>query len=106
MADVERDDARGAALQQHVGEAAGRCADVERLVDRPTSMLKDVERVGELKPAAADVRMVGRDERDVGLQSIRAPAFDTGCPLTRTCAARISARARSRLAARPRSTTS
>ena len=31
VADVERDDARGAALQQHVGEAAGGCADVEAL---------------------------------------------------------------------------
>ena len=31
VADVERDDARRAALQQHVGEAAGRGADVERL---------------------------------------------------------------------------
>ena len=30
VADVERDDARRAALQQHVGEAAGRRADVER----------------------------------------------------------------------------
>jgi hypothetical protein len=29
VADVERDHARGAALQQHVGEAAGRRADVE-----------------------------------------------------------------------------
>ena len=30
VADVERDDARGAAREQHVGEAAGRGADVER----------------------------------------------------------------------------
>ena len=30
VADVERDDAGGAAPQQHVGEAAGRRADVER----------------------------------------------------------------------------
>ena len=34
VADVERDDARGAALQQHVGEAAGRRADVERAAPR------------------------------------------------------------------------
>ena len=34
VADVERDDARGAALQQHVGEAAGGGADVERLAAR------------------------------------------------------------------------
>ena len=31
VADVERDDAHGAALQQHVGEAAGRGADVQAL---------------------------------------------------------------------------
>ena len=66
VADVERDDARRAALQQHVGEAAGRGADVERLAPR-TAMLKCVERVRELEAAAADVRMVRRDERDLGL---------------------------------------
>ena len=38
VADVERDDACGAALQQDVGEAAGRRADVERRPCRPTSM--------------------------------------------------------------------
>ncbi len=34
VADVERDHARRPALQQHVGEAAGRGADVERLRGR------------------------------------------------------------------------
>ena len=34
VADVERDDARRAALQQDVGEAAGGRADVERLASR------------------------------------------------------------------------
>ena len=62
VADVERDDARGAALQQHVGEAAGRGADVERLAPVDGDA-EGVERVRELEPAAADVRMIGREQR-------------------------------------------
>ena len=64
VADVERDDARGAALEQDVGEAAGGGADIQRLaaVDGDGER---VERVRELQPAAADVRMVWRDQRDV-----------------------------------------
>ena len=55
VADVERDHARGATLQQHVGEAAGRGADVQAVepgdVDR-----ERVERVRELVPGTRDVR--------------------------------------------------
>ena len=62
VADVERDHACGAALQQHVGEAAGRCADVEALA--PANLdLKGVECVRELQSAAADIGVIGRDER-------------------------------------------
>ena len=63
VADVERDDAARAALEQHVGEPAGRGADVERLaaVDGDAEC---VERMRQLDAAAADVRMVRLLERD------------------------------------------
>ena len=67
VADVERDDAPRAALEQHVGESAGRGADVERRAVRSTSMREDVERVRELDPAAADVGMIGTVDRDLGV---------------------------------------
>ena len=63
VADVERDDRRGAALQQHVGEAAGRRADVERAPAGGVDA-EGVERAGELDAAAADVGMIRRDELD------------------------------------------
>src|SRR6476659_682735 len=53
VADVERDHARGAALQQHVGEAAGRRADVESITSGDVD-LERVERVVELLAAARD----------------------------------------------------
>ena len=66
-----------------------------------------VERVRELEAAAADLRMIGDGRASRRRRRRRCvPAFATGWPLTRTCPARISARARSRDAARPRSTSS
>ena len=107
MADVERDHARRAALQQHVGEAAGRGADVERLTRPSTSMREGVERMRELEPAAADVRMIRLQRASRSLSAATAvPALDDDLPSTWTWPARISARARSRDPARPRSTTS
>ncbi len=53
VGDVERDHVRGAALQQAVGEAARRGADVERLAPRDVDRQR-VERVGELDAAARD----------------------------------------------------
>ena len=50
----------GAALQQDVGEPAGRGADVEALAPVDGDA-EGVERVRELQAAAADVGMVGRD---------------------------------------------
>ena len=50
VADVERDDARGAALQQHVGEAAGRGADVERRRVPATSMPNVSSACASLRP--------------------------------------------------------
>ena len=55
----------GAALQQAVGEAAGRGADVERAAPGDVEAER-VERVGELHPAARDVRAAPLDvELDV-----------------------------------------
>ncbi len=55
VADVERDHARRAALEQHVGEASGRRADVEGVEARHVDP-EGVERVRELVPGARDVR--------------------------------------------------
>jgi hypothetical protein len=54
---VERDDVRGAALEQHVGEPPGRGADVERV---PAGHLDTelIQRVRELQTATANVRVV------------------------------------------------
>ncbi len=70
VADVERDDARRAALQQDVGEAAGRGADVECQPagdDDP----EHVERVGELDAAAPHVRVIGRHQLDARVRRDR-----------------------------------
>src|SRR5205807_496059 len=64
VADVERDHVRRAALEQDVGEAAGRGADVERV--RAGDVEPElVERVCELLPAARDI---GRRALDVELR--------------------------------------
>ncbi len=57
---------------------------------------ESVERVRELQPAAADVRMIRRGERDLGGVIDRVPALVTILPSTVTCPARTNARARSR----------
>ena len=54
MADVECDHARGAALQEHVGESTGRRAEVEAV--EPAGIdTESFERVRELVPGARDV---------------------------------------------------
>ncbi len=65
VADVERDHARRAALQEHVREAARRGADVEAV--EPADVDRErVERVRELVPGPRDVRRRLLDlERDV-----------------------------------------
>src|SRR5581483_11473079 len=55
VADVERDHAPGSTLQQHVGEASCRGAEVER-VEPAHVDAEGVERVRELVPGAGDVR--------------------------------------------------
>ena len=71
VADVDRDDPRGAALEQAVGEAAGRGAEVEAIeaghVERD-----GVERVRELHPAARDERRRRLDRQLRALVDLRA----------------------------------
>ena len=55
MADVERDHARGAALKEHIGEAAGGSAHVEA-VEPGRVDAERVERVRQLLATAGDVR--------------------------------------------------
>ena len=105
---VESVDPARAALQQDVGETAGRRADVER--DEPGRVdLEGVERGRELVTAAADVG-VGRDDGDGVAASSRSPGFRSwraASPSpTLTLPASTSAWARLRDSTRPRSTSS
>ena len=59
VADVDRDHPRSAALQQAVGEAAGRGADVEAVAPGDVEPER-VERVLELDPAAGDEARAAR----------------------------------------------
>ena len=62
VADVERDHARGPALEQHVGEAAGRRADVERVAPGDLDAER-LERVRELlAPARDEARRLGHGQ--------------------------------------------
>ena len=64
-ADVDRVDPLGAAREQHLGEAAGRCADVEADAagDVETEM---IERGGKLDAAARHIGVLGRGGDDGG----------------------------------------
>jgi hypothetical protein len=64
MTHVERDDARGAALQQDICEATGRRADIEAFAAGDGD-LKSLERMRELQATAADVRVIRGHERDI-----------------------------------------
>src|SRR5688572_5886871 len=66
MAHVEGDDPGGAALEEDVGESAGRGADIERLAAADL-YAECVERVRQLEAAAADVRVILADQRHVRL---------------------------------------
>ena len=98
VADVERDHARGAALEEDVGEAAGRGADVEAVAPGRVDAER-VERVRELLAAARDEP---RPALDVELGRLVDLLAGLRVPGTRP--ARTSACACARLSARPRST--
>jgi len=74
VADVEREHAHRSALEQHVGEPARRCPDVER---RTSTRIdgEHVQRVRELDAAAADVRMIASDKGDLGVGRDRVPGL-------------------------------
>jgi hypothetical protein len=82
VTDVERDDAHGAALEQHVvkppvdapmSSASGRHVDVER-----------IEGVRQLDAAAADIRVIGCDEPTSAALSTCVPALVSAWPSTTT----------------------
>ena len=100
VADVERDHARGAALEQAVGEAARRGADVERSRGPSSVEAERVERVRELLAAARDVRRRPLDGQLGVLGHLVRPA----CRSPGTSPASTSACACARLSASPRST--
>ena len=98
VADVERDHARRAALEQDVREAAGRGADVEAVAPGRVDPER-VERVRELVAAARDVRRRPLD-LEPAASSTCSPAFEwpgTSPAITSACAC-------ARLSASPRST--
>ena len=64
VADVERDDTGRAALEQHVGEPAGRRADVERQAALPARSPKASSACASLTPPRPTYGMIGHVERD------------------------------------------
>jgi hypothetical protein len=74
VTDVECNDARGAALQQYISEAAGRCADVQAFASTDLDM-EGVERVSELEAAAAGVWMIRYEQGDRGVIVNRRAGF-------------------------------
>ena len=99
-ADVESDHPRRAALEQDVGEAAGRGADVERVAPGRVDV-ELVEGVRELLPAARDEPRRPLDDELCRLVDLLARLLVAG-----TRPAITSACACARLSARPRSTSS
>ena len=100
--DVDGDHAFRPAPEQHVGEAAGRGADVEAGEARGIEP-EGVERGGELDAAARDIR-VGRLGFDRRVRPIGVRGLAQGSPSTRTRPAAMAACARARLGKKPRST--
>ena len=105
VAGVDGEDGGGAVLEQAVGEAAGGGADVGAGEafdgDAPGG-----ERGFEFEAAAGDVAEVVAEEADGGVVGDAGAGFVERCSLTRTRPAMIMAWARSREAARLRSTRS
>ncbi len=67
IADIERDHRSGAALKQHVGEAAGRCADIEGAAAWHFD-LKMFDRGGELVASSTRVLRRATNQRDFGFR--------------------------------------
>ena len=107
-ADVDRDHVRGAPLEQAVGEAAGRRADVDRArsgdVDR--ERVERAPRACRRRARRTTRRAPLRRRRSVRRRRPDGPRSWTGVPLTDTRPATIASTARARLGARPRRTIS
>ena len=102
--DIDRVDACRAAREQHLGEAAGRGADIE--TDAPGQLEAEmIERGRELHPAARHPRMLGA-RLQLRASAISSDAFFSRTPSAVTRPAAIAACARVRLSKRPRSTSS
>jgi hypothetical protein len=80
VTDVERDDACGAPLEEHVREAARGRAAVERLTPFHGEV-EGVEGVRPLHAAAADIRVIGRDQSEVGGSIDLCAGFRFGLPV-------------------------
>ena len=104
-ADVERDHVRRARLQQAVGEAAGRGADVEAARARDVDRRTRSSAVASLSPPR-ETKAGPRSTSSAASPGIDVPAFVTRRPSTRTRPAMTSACARLRVSARPRSQSS
>ena len=102
--DVDGEHEARAIGQQHLGEAAGRGADVEADVVLDLDRIL-FQRTGQLDAAARD-----KDARaapdNTASAAMTSDAFATGLPSAITSPASIAARARARLSNRPRSTSS
>ena len=74
VTDIEGDDANRAPFEEHIGETAGRRADVESLatVDRDA---KRIECMCQLDPPAADIGMIGLPEGDFRIFRDRGAGF-------------------------------
>ena len=106
--DVDRDDVRGAPLQQAVGEAAGRRADVDARARPRTSTANASSAAASLCPPRetyVSPAVVGDDDRLRRASTWRA-AVVAGAPPTSTRPASIASTARARLGTRPRRTSS
>ena len=78
MADIDGVDLRGAAIEQDVGETAGRRADIE--TDPPGRIdAETLDAMGQLQPAARDPGMVPAAHRQPSRPSLE-PRRDSGAP--------------------------
>jgi hypothetical protein len=80
MTHVERNHVTRAMLQEHIGETASGRADVESEASVYVDV-KDLEGMGELDPATADPRVLGRGDADIGVGRNQRARFE--CGLTR-----------------------
>ena len=106
MADVDGAHMRRAALQQHLREAAGRGADVERLACPPGRSRNGRGRRSASARRAKHSAAPGRRSRSTHAVETLWPGLRAIAPSTRTARRSIASRARERVANSPRRTSS